>query len=67
MESLKKTFDISQKEVHCIYVHLVNGIPQKEFAISQKEVLCIYVLLLNRIPQKEFDIRIIYTLYMYNF
>ena len=58
MESLKKNVDISQKEVHCIYVHLVNRIPQKEFAISQKEVLCIYVLLLNRIPQKEFDIRI---------
>ena len=48
MESLKKKFDISQKEVHCIYVHLVNGIPQKEFAISQKEVLCIYVLLYSK-------------------
>ena len=55
----QKNFDISQKEVRCIYVYFVNGIPQKEFAISQKEVLCIYVLLVNKIPHN--DVHFIYV------
>ena len=29
----QKDFGIPQKQVHCIYVELVNGIPHEEFGI----------------------------------
>ena len=36
MESLMKEFGIPQKEVHCVYVYFVNGVPHKKFGISQE-------------------------------